>query len=1101
MQNVNIYSSQRKYMNRQLSNNQISSMSQDKTNNTSTTTVGEPALLDSSPHHQQQQLEEELIPSSSSSTTSTTPPLLLSNHNHQNNKKEEQSLVATNYNTPINSSTPLENSSPSSSPSTTDATKSSSSPSNSPAKPKFNSKEKTPQEIYSELALGIAGSNFGYHQQQQQQQVGNNVRHSISIQQTTNRRGIAFELGRDDDDCSEGFNKKDLMDKADKRKSISIVSSLDIQQVNPISLHKKKKKNSPSSKQPSSNHPKGGLFMFFNNPRNSITKRFRASVSGKEMDDDLTKIQQEINDHERRRTLGTTSDEEVDEETKSFYNIIRNGVRRGSSKQLETPVNSGSFMVLDASPRIQSSDVTRTGPIQNVAMSLWTKVDSTIAFRLMDYCSLFEVSSLSRLNQEWLSFVKGYFSNHCDPENLRTCMLLLYFKLQGIFSNLRAEVSAEDRHLKSVYSVLLSHKHLLEQSLTNTSKNRISITTSRELGLGDLFLNTYLNNLFNIIPRVAYYTARKNERKVINFNEIQYSLTVEIFLRDETVVNTLDTYDIERYVQNYSGSFATQLIATSMAYFSVYYLKIENYTPATEPFELTEYTEAGTPEARRVTISGNTPTPNSKAGSFSSLKNLKLESNFEDTIEMFRSPRTPATPSSKNNSFIMDKGEFLIAKGSGTTKKRRESLASETGSVSSSISTPNINFNFIEIIPKDSSELGYLFLLEFFKILSKYIRRLTFSRKPHASERFRMDYFSTMSLSPNCETFSAFMTNEEDEFKKNSKKFKSVCNAIATSEALTCLVMGGKEWNQEDVNILFNSLSRAGDEIKRDNYKIDLILPCLLEISERCTKPKLRPSIFLPPPTSESLVSEINIAEIHESVTSPRIQTDSIQPSFVVSSSGDSQISNDFDEGIVRWPKHLKRVYLTDINENLIFHERWLNGSPEMTSLHFNFSLSSPINFDAICLCSNLRYLHISDCVLGNNKNTALNLINAIKKLDKLESLSLERVIMENNAWIQLFDDVLTTSPTLSSIRIVDSINQTTIVSSFVHASKIRIGQLDKIELKLKGFGEKDKLLINSLIEQLMLHGNAKTVIADCKFLNPNQSGEKDKSKKSCIVM
>ncbi|KAF0981710.1 hypothetical protein FDP41_012367 [Naegleria fowleri] len=430
-------------------------------------------------------------------------------------------------------------------------------------------------------------------------------------------------------------------------------------------------------------------------------------------------------------------------------------------------------------------------------------------------------------------------------------------------------------------------------------------------------------------------------------------------------------------------------------------------------------------------------------------------------------------------------------------------------SVVSSSNLPTM-VKYLEIVPKASCELGYMFLLDFFKIISRYCKKTSFNfSNVSEAEKARIHYLSTLSISPYSDSASAFMPNidEGQVSRKNTLKFKGVCHAMADSEFITCLVMSGKEWNSEDVCLLFNSFNLLEGRSRRDHYCVDLVLPNHIELMEGNHSKMMLPNDEPFDSTHDVTLSLPNM----NLVDATSLMSDSSQPHRLSNSGGESVLQHapsaslhqeESDTRMVKWPSFLKTVYMTEMNESLIFHDRWCGEGPKIREIHLNLGMadSSLLTFGTLNYCKKtLRHFYISDCTL--NYKIGSNFVNVIKELD-LETLSLERFHLDSENWRILFEDYLQNfSNSLRTIRLIDCINQLSDVSSFVHNIQIRSIQLEKVELKLKHFGEEEKGAVSGLLEHLLLNGNAKTIIADSmSSLSKLNSTLSRKKKKGCII-
>ncbi|KAG2387615.1 hypothetical protein C9374_001209 [Naegleria lovaniensis] len=891
---------------------------------------------------------------------------------------------------------------------------------------------------------------------------------------------------------------------------------------------------------------------------------------------------------------------EKESEAESFYKIITSSRNRSRTLDSVTPRKSISSNTKDVDMAVipNMSITTTNGQIvENIALSPFTKIEQPIANLILKFCTIYEFSALCRVTQQWNYFTKMYLKDFADSENLKTCLALLYCKLSQCLTDV---VEFEDRPLKKVFQQLHQHRHLITKlpkivstpssNTTSPLKKHTESTSSSPsnsqqqplLPLHELFYESYISYFGTIVPRLAWHISRKNVKKRITFNEIQFHLTVEMFLRvDDINTISLDTYDIEQYIhKTCNSSFAAQLMTSVFAYFTVFFMRFDEYisntviagsgvnspilrkqnsskstssnkkrnskTPHDHPIgeeifsfdstttadvspsalskkssaggSLSSHNEELTSVARKTVSSGILPTGGTSRRP--SLKNL-LSTSHESTVgssnsPYLLSPRSPtlmmrnnSSSSSSSNSnhsgnnggrrgsfkdvspigssFKFDRGDFLISQQSihsGSRGDEVSQVTTETDEVdveadadvetfnsvaSASTSLPN-KVKYLEIVPKATCELGYMFLMDFFKIISRYCKKTSFNYANFSeAEKARIHYLSTLSISPYSDSAAAFMSNTDEGqvSRKNILKFKGICHAMADSEFITCLVMSGKEWNSEDVCILFNSFNLLEKRSRRDNYCVDLVLPTHIELVEE---------------NFSQNVSQQEDEQQHSSSFNTRYE--------------------DNDTTMVKWPSFLNTVYLTEMNESLIFHDRWFGEGPKIREIHLNLGLadSSLLTFGTLNHCRNtLRHLYVSECTL--NYKIGSNFVNVMKELD-LETLSLERFHLDSENWRMLFEDYLQhSSNSLQTIRLIDCINQLSDVSSFVHNIQVRSIQLAKVELKLKHFGDEEKGAVSGLLEHLLLNGNAKTIIADSiSSQNKVHSSLSRKKKKGCII-
>ena len=758
---------------------------------------------------------------------------------------------------------------------------------------------------------------------------------------------------------------------------------------------------------------------------------------------------------------------------------------------------------------------------------------------------MYELSSLFRVSPQWQIFIKNFLGHEMDCENMRTCLLLIYYRLEQLSPSL-TQLNSDDAQLKEVDQLLINNYHLISPDFKKETSSLSSIS------LEDLFCNAFLKKFGVLIPRLGFHMARMQNstllRKRLTFDEIQMHIAVEMFLRaNESDFTSVDSMDVENYIQKKQhASFAAQLISSVFAYFAVNYLSIDSDagTPNKSMEDFSPAVSIDKSESIQFNRRMTEPSPNRLSRSIHSLiknnekssqKNLKRNQTSPamhkgKSENLFRA----SLASSSHDSVRFDRGDYLISSPNNTTREDSFHVfdgISDIGSITTTAADFKAKFNFLEIVPKATTELGQMFLVDFFKILSRLVKRMSFNTKISDVERLRLDFFSTMSISPFFEPVTAFLTDEDVMLKKNLRKFKQVCVAMANSEVVTCLVLSGKEWRFDDLSTLLDSFNHTTNLSLRENYQVDLVVPLGVELDES-NQFLTRSETNMPRQKSNVKLAELSFADMEscrsmealdlrkekrksyyatkkrnvleylvDSSTpgSPSMERSASTLSFTRNETENvNNILQQTDGPLLKWPSLMKRVYLTELNDNFLFNDRWHGLS--IAEIHLNFAMNlPPLNFDPLLHCRKyLKTLYLTDCTLSS-KHIGTNFVKIIQQLESLETLSLERANFGKEGWNALFADYLSNSSApLKTIRIIECSMDWQDIQQLCHVMKKRTESLVKLELNLKGFEQREGL--GELVEDLMLNGKAKTVIADYDHDNSTPTTYREKRKRKCII-
>ncbi|KAL9643985.1 hypothetical protein ABK040_005453 [Willaertia magna] len=371
---------------------------------------------------------------------------------------------------------------------------------------------------------------------------------------------------------------------------------------------------------------------------------------------------------------------------------------------------------------------------------------------------------------------------------------------------------------------------------------------------------------------------------------------------------------------------------------------------------------------------------------------------------------------------------------------------------------------------------------------------------------------------------SELMNLTHDTDTKLTKRKNSIAEPHKKNHSAS--MSGSKENLDISPNALLDLYSRMEEFSAKKNKRESMTFKALdlmkenksLVVNSPSNKMKRR-SVF------EYLVDDVMTSEEN---TAPLVNTPSTKANRRASKVYSRRLSSKFTKAISstltyghlpkwKWPTTMKKVYLTEINENFPFNNSWsIFGSDlSIEELHFNFASLPPISFDPILSCKNhLKSLHIMDCYL-NDRTVPANFVNVLQQLTLLEHLSLEKVQLDKSGgWKILFQDFLENCKTLKTVKFSECKIQLIDVEILVKSLKNRKVELQKVELNFKGMvyisKEKERLDLNLLVEDLILNGKSKTIVADLDFqegdLNSTllQAEKKDhkgdKKKKKCLI-